>query len=226
MNKKIIQCTGLQKTYQDGQLSVSVLKHIDFSIMAGDRMAIVGPSGSGKSTLLHLLGGLDYPTAGTVFVQGEDWQSFSEKKRCQLRNLNFGYIYQFHHLLPEFTALENVAMPLLLARISVHEAQQQATQLLVEVGLESRLHHKPAQLSGGERQRVAIARALVNNPTCVFADEPTGNLDHATAMQVFNVMLRLNEKRNTALVIVTHDRQLAKDMGHVMALQEGTLKRQ
>ncbi len=223
MSKTIVQCMGLHKSYLDGRLSVPVLSQIDFSIEAGARIAIVGPSGSGKSTLLHLLSGLDKPTGGTVLIQGQDWQSLTEKQRCRLRNQQFGFVYQFHHLLPEFTALENVAMPLLLAGIAVHTARDEATQILVEVGLFARLHHKPAQLSGGERQRVAIARALVHKPACVFADEPTGNLDHATAMHVFDLMLNLNIKMNTALVIVTHDRQLAARMEKVMTLQEGSL---
>ena len=223
MSKTIVQCTGLHKSYLDGRLSVPVLSHIDFSIEAGARIAIVGPSGSGKSTLLHLLSGLDKPTGGQVLIQGQDWESLTEKQRCRLRNQQFGFVYQFHHLLPEFTALENVAMPLLLAGIAVDTARNEATQILVEVGLLARLHHKPAQLSGGERQRVAIARALVHKPACVFADEPTGNLDHATAMHVFDLMLNLNIKMNTALVIVTHDRQLAARMEKVMTLQEGSL---
>lgn len=223
MSKTIVQCKGLHKSYLDGRLSVSVLSHIDFSIEAGARIAIVGPSGSGKSTLLHLLSGLDKPTGGQVLIQGQDWESLTEKQRCRLRNQQFGFVYQFHHLLPEFTALENVAMPLLLAGIAVDTARNEATQILVEVGLLARLHHKPAQLSGGERQRVAIARALVHKPACVFADEPTGNLDHATAMHVFDLMLNLNIKMNTALVIVTHDRQLAARMEKVMTLQEGSL---
>ena len=225
-NKPLIQCAGLTKSYQDGQLSVPVLNQIDFAIQPGDSIAIVGPSGSGKSTLLHLLGGLDKPTAGQVLIQSQNWQLLSEKKRCQLRNHQFGFVYQFHHLLPEFTALENVAMPLLLANKDVNTAQTAAENILIDVGLKERIHHKPAQLSGGERQRVAIARALVHKPTCVFADEPTGNLDHTTAMHVFNMMLILNKKLNTALVIVTHDSQLAARMDKVMVLKEGKLNQQ
>ena len=223
MSDAVVSCINLTKSYHDGNMSVNVLKGIHFSIHKGDRIAIVGPSGSGKSTLLHLLGGLDQPTNGQVFLQGLDWQRLSEKKRCQLRNHQLGFIYQFHHLLPEFSALENVAMPLLLAGISVVSAQQQAEELLDKVGLLERMQHKPSQLSGGERQRVAIARALVLKPHCVFADEPTGNLDNATAVKVFELMLDLNKQYNTALVIVTHDRQLAERMDRVMVLQEGGL---
>ena len=219
----IIHCLNLCKSYRDGATSVDVLKGVDFSIQKGDRIAIVGPSGSGKSTLLHLLGGLDKPTSGQVFQQGVDWQTLSEKKRCQLRNKNLGFIYQFHHVLPEFSALENVAMPLLLAGMMVSEASLQAAEILDHVGLSARAQHKPSQLSGGERQRVAIARALVNQPQCVFADEPTGNLDHATALKIFELMLDLNKKFDTALVIVTHDRLLAQRMNKVMALQVGGL---
>ncbi|KTC65678.1 lipoprotein-releasing system ATP-binding protein (plasmid) [Legionella adelaidensis] len=220
-NNEIISCNDLTKSYHDGNLAVEVLKAINFSITSGERIAIVGPSGSGKSTLLHLLGGLDKPSAGKIFIEGIDWQSINEKKRCQLRNKNLGFIYQFHHLLPEFTALENVAMPLLLGNHSVKEAQEKARVILDKVGLSARELHKPAQLSGGERQRVAIARALVNQPRCVFADEPTGNLDHSTALKVFELMLELNTHIGTALVIVTHDMELAKRMDKVWSLQEG-----
>lgn len=219
MNDDILKCHQLCKSYHDGNATVNVLKDIDFTIQQGDRIAIVGPSGSGKSTLLHLLGGLDQPTSGLVTIQHQDWKLLSEKKRCQLRNQNLGFVYQFHHLLPEFSALENVAMPLLLANVSVDEAHHQAQTILERVGLAARLKHKPAQLSGGERQRVAIARALVHQPKCILADEPTGNLDHATAMYVFELMLDLNKQLNTALIIVTHDRQLADKMDKVMVLQ-------
>jgi lipoprotein-releasing system ATP-binding protein len=222
-NDLILQCKSLSKSYHDGHVSVDVLRDIDFTIQQGERIAIIGPSGSGKSTLLHLLGGLDKPSKGYVFQQGTDWQNLSEKKRCKLRSKYLGFIYQFHYLLPEFSALENVAMPLLLAGLSVEAATPQAEDILEHVGLADRMTHKPAQLSGGERQRVAIARALVHKPQCVLADEPTGNLDHATAMGVFEQMLSLNEKFNTALVIVTHDRELAKRMDRVMTLQTGSL---
>ena len=224
MSDVIINCQNLSKSYHDGNTSVDVLRGLDFSIQNGDRIAIVGPSGSGKSTLLHLLGGLDRATSGQIFIGGADWQSLSEKKRCMLRNQQLGFIYQFHHLLPEFSALENVAMPLLLAGMSVLAAKEQAHVILEQVGLAAREQHKPSQLSGGERQRVAIARALVHQPKCVFADEPTGNLDQSTASKVFDLMLDLNVQRQTALVIVTHDKQLAERMDRVMTLQEGQLK--
>lgn len=223
MNKVIFECQGLGKSYHDGTSTISVLKSIDFSILQGDRIAIVGPSGSGKSTLLHLLGGLDKPSSGKIELQGIDWQNISEKKRCQVRNRQLGFIYQFHHLLPEFTATENVAMPLLLANRSVAEAREQALLILDKVGLANRVSHKPSELSGGERQRVAIARALVHQPSCVLADEPTGNLDQATATKVFELMLGLNEQLNTALVIVTHDQQLAAKMDKIYTIKDGTL---
>ena len=226
MNNPLIQCTGLRKSYQDGHSTVDVFEHLNLTINPGDCIAIVGSSGSGKSTLLHLLGGLDKPSAGEVLIQGKDWQLFSEKQRCQLRNKHIGFVYQFHHLLREFTALENVAMPLLLADKSIQEARESAHDILNAVGLGARVHHKPAQLSGGERQRVAIARALVNKPDCVFADEPTGNLDNTTAMQVFDLMLKLNQQHNAALVIVTHDAQLASCMNHRMILKAGDLTMQ
>lgn len=223
MNDVIVSCQNLKKSYHDGNVSVEVLNRIDFTIKQGDRIAIVGPSGSGKSTLLHLLGGLDKPTEGQVFLQGIDWQTLAEKQRCQLRNKRLGFIYQFHHLLPEFSALENIAMPLLIAGMPVASALLQAKDIIDKVGLAARAEHKPSQLSGGERQRVAIARALVHKPQCVFADEPTGNLDRTTAAKIFELMLELNTKFNTALVIVTHDKQLAGRMDSVLALQEGRL---
>ncbi len=223
MNNVIISCQGLSKSYHDGNTSVEVLKELDFSIQNGERIAIIGPSGSGKSTLLHLLGGLDRATSGKIFIEGTDWHDLSEKKRCMLRNKHLGFIYQFHHLLPEFSAVENVAMPLLLAGMPVIEAKMQAQAILEQVGLSSRVLHKPSQLSGGERQRVAIARALVHQPRCVFADEPTGNLDQLTAARVFDLMLELNRQRQTALVIVTHDKQLAARMDKVLVLKAGQL---
>lgn len=224
MNKAVITCENLGKIYHDGTNNVAVLNAVHFTINPGERIAIVGPSGSGKSTLLHLLGGLDNPTAGTVKIGEVEWQALSEKKRCQVRNSSLGFIYQFHHLLPEFTALENVAMPLLLApNYGAVDAREQAQLMLEKVGLNKRVTHKPAQLSGGERQRVAIARALVRQPQCLLADEPTGNLDHATATKVFDLMLSLNEQFNTALVIVTHDRQLAAKMDTIYTIQDGNL---
>lgn len=225
MNKDapVIQGLGISKTYHDGMTAVQVLKEIDLSVGRGERIAIVGPSGSGKSTLLHLLGGLDKPTAGSVTLQGTDWQSISEKKRCQLRNRYLGFVYQFHYLLPEFSALENVAMPLLLARKTIAEARMLALEILKRVGLGDRVTHKPAQLSGGERQRVAIARALVHKPHCVLADEPTGNLDQTTAAKVFDLMLELNQQMQTALVVVTHDLSIASVMDKVLTVNNGML---
>jgi len=218
MNNPILNCTKLCKSYHDGMSTIEVLKDLNISVCAGDRIAIVGPSGSGKSTLLHLLGGLDQPNSGHVYMHGVDWQTLTEKKRCHMRNRELGFVYQFHYLLSEFTALENVAMPLLLAGHSVDVAQSTASNILEQVGLQSRITHKPAQLSGGERQRVAIARALVHEPPCVLADEPTGNLDHATAAKVFGLMLDLNAQFNTALVIVTHDMTLAHRMDRIIEL--------
>lgn len=223
MNDFILKSEDLYKSYNDGATKVEVLKKINLSISKGERLAIIGPSGSGKSTLLHLLGGLDKPSSGTVCLDQINWQGVSEKQRCQLRNKKLGFIYQFHHLLPEFTALENVAMPLLLSGMDVHEAQKQSAAILEQVGLQSRQEHKPAQLSGGERQRVAIARALVHQPQCVLADEPTGNLDQKTAHKVFDMMLALNRQRDTALIIVTHDVELAHRMDKVLILHEGSL---
>ena len=223
MSNPIIQCHQLSKSYVDGKTSVDVLNGIDFSISSGDRISIVGPSGSGKSTFLHLLGGLDIPTSGQVYINGVDWQLMSEKTRCTTRNKHLGFVYQFHHLLPEFTALENVTLPLLLAGVSVVTAEKQASEMLGEVGLSQRKLHKPGQMSGGERQRVAIARALINKPLCIFADEPTGNLDQATAAKVFELMINLNMQLQTALVIVTHDLQLARQMEKSIVLHEGKL---
>ena len=223
MNNIILSSQQLSKSYNDGAAEVHVLKGIDISIARGDRVAIIGPSGSGKSTLLHLLGGLDRPTNGDVFINEVNWQKVNEKQRCRLRNQHLGFIYQFHHLLPEFTALENVTIPLMLSNMDVKKAEQQARDMLEQVGLKHRLEHKPSQLSGGERQRVAIARALVRQPHCVLADEPTGNLDQTTAGKVFDLMLELNKKMNTALVIVTHDLQIAKRMDKVLVLHEGTI---
>ncbi|MFA6303355.1 MAG: lipoprotein-releasing ABC transporter ATP-binding protein LolD [Legionella sp.] len=223
MSNEIIQCQQLSKTYDDGTAKVEVLKNVSLSIVKGDRVAIIGPSGSGKSTLMHLLGGLDTPTQGNVLLNQVNWQDLSEKQRCTVRNQKLGFVYQFHHLLPEFTALENVAMPLLLAGIAVDKARIEAASMLDKVGLSQRKEHKPSQLSGGERQRVAIARALVHQPHCVLADEPTGNLDQATAAKVFDLMLDLNTQMGTALVIVTHDPQIAAKMDRVLTIKEGFL---
>lgn len=223
MSDSILQSKQLYKSYNDGYSKVEVLKGIDLNIAKGDSVAIIGPSGSGKSTLLHLLGGLDKPTSGSISIDEVEWQKISEKQRCRLRNQKLGFVYQFHHLLPEFTALENVAMPLLISGMAVKHAEQQARDMLDHVGLQPREEHKPAQLSGGERQRVAIARALVHQPHCVLADEPTGNLDQATATKVFDLMLDLNKQLKTALIIVTHDQEIAKRMDRVMVLHEGRL---
>lgn len=223
MSDVIFDCVNISKTYTDGNSAVDVLKGINFTINRGALIAIVGPSGSGKSTLLHLLGGLDKPTEGNVLMQGVNWQTLGEKKRCELRNKHLGFIYQFHHLLPEFSAMENIAMPLLLRNVSTAEAKERSMAILEKVGLSNRASHKPSQLSGGERQRVAIARALVHEPACVLADEPTGNLDNATAAKVFELMLELNKQFNTALVIVTHDNQLAARMEKTFSIHEGVL---
>lgn len=223
MSNVIFDCVNISKTYTDGNSAVDVLKGINFTINRGALIAIVGPSGSGKSTLLHLLGGLDKPTEGNVLMQGVNWQTLGEKKRCELRNKQLGFIYQFHHLLPEFSAMENIAMPLLLRNVSIAEAKERSMTILEKVGLSNRASHKPSQLSGGERQRVAIARALVHEPACVLADEPTGNLDNATAAKVFELMLELNKQFNTALVIVTHDNQLAARMEKTFTIHEGVL---
>lgn len=220
----VINCQDLSKRFQEGQLDVPVLSGINLTVRAGDRIAIVGSSGSGKSTLLHLLGGLDLPTSGHVEVMGKRMEQLSDKDRGLLRNQSLGFIYQFHHLLPEFTALENVAMPLLIRGVKVNEATTQAEDILSKVGLGKRFKHKPGQLSGGERQRAAIARALVTNPHAVLADEPTGNLDQNTAEQVFEQMQNLNEALQTAFVIVTHDLSLARRMDSVYRLVEGRLQ--
>ena len=220
----VIACHKLCKTYQEGALHVNVLHGIDFAISPGECVAIVGPSGAGKSTLLHLLGGLDKPSSGKIWVGDTELTKLSEKERSRLRNRQFGFVYQFHHLLPEFTALENVAMPLLIGGQPVAEATNAATDLLQRVGLGKRLQHKLAQLSGGERQRTAIARALVNRPALLFADEPTGNLDHHTAEQVFAVLMELNSTLKTSLLIVTHDLRLTQHMDRVLQLEDGILR--
>ncbi|RUO73208.1 lipoprotein-releasing ABC transporter ATP-binding protein LolD [Idiomarina ramblicola] len=226
MTDALLRCKGLSKSYQDGSNEVTVLKDIEFALQPGEMVAVVGASGSGKSTLLHLLGGLDKPSSGQLFYKAEEMTHWKADKLAKWRNQNLGFVYQFHHLLPEFSALENVAMPQMIAGKSPAEAKQQAKQLLERVGLEHRLSHRPAQLSGGERQRVAIARAFVNKPQVVLADEPTGNLDGEAAESIYQLMLELNQEMGTAFIVVTHDLHLAEQLQRVEVLRNGLLHKE
>jgi lipoprotein-releasing system ATP-binding protein len=220
----ILKATQLAKTYEEGSLRTDVLRDVNLTVHRGETVAIIGASGTGKSTLLHILGGLDAPTAGEVEVEGKIMSRLSDRARGELRNKSLGFVYQFHHLLPEFTAVENVCMPLLIRGTAIGEARERAIALLGRVGLDARLEHKPGELSGGERQRCAVARALVARPACVLGDEPTGNLDEKNAAQVYDLMLELNREIGTALILVTHDHRLAARADRILELSGGALR--
>jgi len=222
-SETVLEATGVRRSFRQGPIDLQVLQGVNFAVRAGERIAIIGASGSGKTTLLQILGGLDRPTEGTVRIAGSDIHALDEKARGELRNRTLGFIYQFHHLLPEFSALENVAMPLLIRRTPKHEAEKSARAILERVGLGERLVHRPHELSGGERQRSAVARALVTGPRIVLADEPTGNLDGGNAESVFAMMLELNRELGTSLIVVTHDRRLASRMDRILELERGNL---
>lgn len=222
-NDIVLRASNIAKVYDEGDLKTDVLADVSFTLKRGETLAIVGASGSGKSTLLHIIGGLDTLTRGEVEVEGKNLSSLSDADRGRVRNRSMGFIYQFHHLLPEFTALENVCMPLLIRGVAIAEAEKQATALLARVGLSQRLHHKPGELSGGERQRCAVARALVTRPAVVLGDEPTGNLDEGNAAQVYDLMLELNREIGTSFILVTHDNRLAKRMDRTLELHNGML---
>jgi len=224
MNNKLIIGQNITKSFNDGDLSVNVLKNAEINIEKNQSISIVGASGSGKSTLLHLLGGLDMPDTGDIFINGQSINNLNDDERGLLRNKHLGFIFQFHHLLPEFTAKENVAMPLLVRRCTKKSALAKAEEFLSEVGLSSRMLHKPGELSGGERQRIAIARALVTNPSCILADEPTGNLDEKSANEVFELMLKLNQNYGSSLVMVTHNTELSRKTDQVYELKDGALR--
>jgi lipoprotein-releasing system ATP-binding protein len=223
MTESVLEARNVERRFQQGPVTLEVLQAVNLTIQAAERLSIVGASGSGKTTLLQILGGLDKPSSGNVFVDGKDIHALGEKDRGELRNHAIGFVYQFHHLLPEFSALENVAMPLLVRRMNTGEAKDRAREILKRVGLGERLTHRPHQLSGGERQRAAVARALVTQPKLVLADEPTGNLDGRNAEQVFELMLELNRERQTSLVIVTHDLRIAARMDRALQIENGTL---
>ena len=224
MNNYLLECQNINKFYQEGENQTQVLKGVSFAMKPQELVAIVGSSGSGKSTLLHTLGGLDQPSSGEVFIKGQSLQKASESELAKLRNQNLGFVYQFHHLMADFTALENVMMPMLIGRQNKTEAKDRAEKILGAVGLSYRITHRPSALSGGERQRVAIARALVNNPALVLADEPTGNLDHKTTESIFELIQTLNAEQNIAFLLVTHDMSLAQKLSRCLTMQDGILK--